>query len=73
MVSFSLIFLRGHYQVDVLQLQMVIASYYYTIIDMSLHNSYISYGKSDPRVACLHELFLMKRPSSEEWHIAVGH
>jgi hypothetical protein len=50
------------------QLQIVSEGYFYTIIDMSLHNSYISYGKSD-RPACVH---LLKQPSSEEWHVAVG-
>jgi hypothetical protein len=29
---------------------MGIAGYYYTIIDMSLNNSYVSYGKSDPLI-----------------------
>jgi hypothetical protein len=42
-----------------LRLQMVICGYYYTIINMSLHKSYISYGKSDPPVAYAQELFLM--------------
>ncbi len=46
---------------------------YYTILNMSLHNSFISCGKSDPSVAYLHELFrspacvhVMQWPSSEE-------
>jgi hypothetical protein len=29
---------------------------YYTIMNMLLHNSNISYGKSDPHVVYLHEL-----------------
>ncbi len=50
---------------------------YYTILNKLLHNSYISNGKSNPHVVYLHELFrcpvhVMKRPSSEEWHIAIG-
>ena len=70
--------LQGTYQVEVSQLQMVIAGYY-TIMNMLLHNSYIIYGKSDPHVVYLHELLwqpacvhVMKRPSSEEWHIAIS-
>jgi hypothetical protein len=54
-----LFLISGHYQVDMLQLQMVIAGYCYTIIDMSLHISYISYGKSNLRVAYVH---VMKGP-----------
>jgi hypothetical protein len=69
-------FYTEHYQVDMLQLHMLIADYYYTFIDVSLHNSFISSGQSYLRVAYLQELFLMsclmKLPSSEEWHIAVG-
>ncbi len=52
---------------------------YYTILNMLLHNSYISYGKSDPHVVYLNELFrcpacvhVMKQPSSEEWYVAIG-
>jgi hypothetical protein len=52
---------------------------YYTIMNMLLHNSYIIYGTSDPLVVYLHEVFkcpacvhVMKRPSSEEWHISIG-
>jgi hypothetical protein len=52
------IFYHGHNQVDVLQLQMGIAGYY-IILDLSLHYTYVSYGKFDPYIAYLDELFLM--------------
>jgi hypothetical protein len=48
-------------------------------MNMFLHYSFISYGKSDAHVVYFHELFrcpasvyVMKRPSSEEWHITIG-
>jgi hypothetical protein len=37
------------------QFKMAVADYI-TIIEVSLHNSYISYGKSDQHVAYFHEL-----------------
>jgi hypothetical protein len=50
------------YQVDLSQLQMVIAGYI-SIINMSLHNSYINFWKSNPRLAYLHELLACLCPS----------
>jgi hypothetical protein len=68
----------GNYQINLLQLQMVIAGCI-SFIDISYHNSYINYGKSDPLIIYLYELFLipacvhmMKQPSSEERHISIG-
>jgi hypothetical protein len=79
--TFHMVFLSsfiGHYQANVLQSQMVIAGYY-IIIDVSFHNSFISCGKSNRAQlistncfwfpGCVH---VMKRPSSEEWCIAIG-
>jgi hypothetical protein len=54
--------------------------YYYTIMNMLIHNSCISYGKSDPLVVYHHTLFqcpacvhVMQWPSFEEWHIKIAH
>jgi hypothetical protein len=64
--------------VNTSQLQMKIAGYCHIINDMSLHNSYISYGTSDTHNAYLHKLFLVSYLclrdcglSSEKWHMAI--
>jgi hypothetical protein len=65
------ILIMGH--VNVLQLQMVLHNYEHVITQLL-----ISFMESPIRhIVYLHELFsasflMMKQPSSEEWHIAVG-
>jgi hypothetical protein len=76
----SIFFFLGHLSGEHVNVKYGDCRIYFTIMNMSLHSSYISYGKSDLCIAYLYELFwcpawvyVMQQPSSEEWHLLLAH